>query len=79
MGGVGIEVKTDDLDDLDDLEDLDDLDDLDDLEDLEEKNIYEKILDIIYNSKVVAEYKSDINIDKRIYTSSEPIPIPSKK
>ena len=70
MGVVGIEVKTDDLE-----------------EDLErktvgktvEKNIYEKILDTIYNSKVVAEYKYDINIEKRIYTSSLPIPIPYKK
>ena len=45
-------------------------------DDLGEKNIYEKIQNIIHNYKVVAEYKYDINVDKRIYTYSEPIPIP---
>ena len=46
--------------------------------DVNELNIYEKILNILYNSnsKVFYEYTSNKNKNKIIYASSEPIPIP---
>ena len=50
------------------------------LEEESEMNIYEKIQNIIYefNYKIF-KFKPNEEMNKRIYTSSDPIPIPNKK
>jgi hypothetical protein len=71
MGVVGIEDK---------LEEEFEEEFEEELEEELEMNIYEKIQNIIYefNYKTF-KFKPNEEMNKRIYTSSDPIPIPNKK
>lgn len=79
MGVVGIEVKTDELktDELEETDEMEETGKLEETDEMEEMNIYEKMQNIIheFNSKTF-KHKPNVEMNKRIYTCSDPIPIP---